>query len=659
MSAYKLFRLFRRYLWAFLVIPIALAGSVYFFTRFLDPDFATDTLIYTGLASGSSLDGEGNRMDYQTINNAFDNLINTIEARTTLEEVGIRLLAEHMMLKKPNPAVANERTFERLHKDIPESVFKQLVNDNSLEATVKNIYKYSVIPRNVIGEELLNEKKSFYSVEGINKNLKVSREGTSDMIRMEYVASDPAVVKRSLELMSEIFIRRQKELKSTQSGSVVAYFEKQLQDAFNKLSQSENDLKNFSSQNRIINYYEQTRMFADQDKTITNEIEKARAELEASKAALSQLDQKLNMREDLVLKSDDVRSVRDSLAILNTRLTFFDLQPNPDPIKRQALTQQIKQFEQKARKDIGQLYQINNSTKGIPTKSIFDQWLEYFVSVDRNQARVTVLENIKQGYDSSYQRFAPLGSNLGKLERGISVAEREYLEILHGLSLSKLREQNLLLSSSNLKIIDPPKFPAKPEPSKRIIMIIGAAFLGLILVATWIFAREYFDQSLKSPKRALDEIRLPLVGICPQHRSFRSNMERVEDIAINQCLAKLAAMTGHMLNRPLSILVTSTREHTGKSYFIEKMQNALAALPENQRPQFYFLEIPALLNHPTPSHLIKDADVTIFVADAKERWLPVDRHVVNTYLLNMTHTAGFVLNRVGPDELGEMTGKVD
>jgi len=277
---------------------------------------------------------------------------------------------------------------------------------------------------------------------------------------------------------------------------VVGYFEEQLQKASSKLAGSEEQMKNFSSNNKIINYYEQTKYVSAQDRDIDLEIQKERSELEASKAVLNDLDKKLSMRQTVSLKSQDLNGLRDSLSTLNARLTMLEMNPQANQGDVQRVTKQIKGLEKRAHENIGQLYDINNSKNGVPAKMLFDDWVNAFVGVDKGEARLTVLSDIKRKYDRYYGQFAPLGSTMKRLEREIDVAEREYLEILHGLNQSKLREQNLLLST-NLKILDTPKFPDKPESSKRLLLIIGGFVVGLVLALVYVIVREYLKNIFK------------------------------------------------------------------------------------------------------------------------------------------------------------------
>jgi polysaccharide biosynthesis transport protein len=687
MNISQLTRLIKKHLLLVSIFPVLISILIFVLTRNEKREYNANTLIYTGLASGYTLEsGQNNRVDYFAVNNAFDNLINTVKSRSTLEEVGVRLLAMHLMLREPNPAVANAQTIGHLNKSIPESVRKQVVDYGSLEHTVENIYRYSQIPKNVIAEKLLNAKDEPYSVKGIMAKLTATREGTSDMVRLSYLSNDPAVVKQTLELITSVFMRRYRELKVSETGNVVAYFEEQLSNATRKLAGSEERMKAFSTNNKIINFYEQTKYVSAQDRDIDLDIQKEKTELEASKAALADLDKRLNIRQDVALKNQQINNLRDSLSILNSRLTMAEMSAEANPNEIRRLRNQIQNYEQKARTDIGNLYDLNNSKNGIPAKMLFDDWIEAFVNVDKGEARLLVLSDTKRKYDRFYGQFAPLGSTLNRLEREINVAEREYLEILHGLNQSKLREQNLLLAS-NLKVVDSPKFPDKPEGSKRILLVVMGFVVGLVLAIGFIIAKAYFDKSIKTPDRAEELTGLRFTGALPW---FDSNNKQVAWAAIerqtlNQCVSKLKKWSNQQTQ---IVVVASSREGEGKSFFTKKLvrqlnqtgirsviksvadfqyqpQYAFAGdfedegeqLNDFEEYQYVFVEIPALLQESIPTEITQKAAFTLWVCDATRTWTTADRYVLSSYQDTILTPIGLVLNRVLLDDMEAITGE--
>ena len=123
-------------------------------------------------------------------------------------------------------------------------------------------------------------------------------------------------------------------------------------------------------------------------------------------------------------------------------------------------------------------------------------------------------ERIKE-FQKQYAIYAPAGANLKRIEREISVSEQEFLEILHGLNLAKLKMQDAELSSS-IKPVDPPYYPLSPNPGKRKILIIIAALVGFLLLFTTILVMEYFDETLKNPIKASKILNLSVFGIFPK-----------------------------------------------------------------------------------------------------------------------------------------------
>ena len=70
--------------------------------------------------------------------------------------------------------------------------------------------------------------------------------------------------------------------------------------------------------------------------------------------------------------------------------------------------------------------------------------------------------------------------------------------------------------SSNIKAVDPPFFPISPIPTKRKILVVLAALMGLIIVSSAIFILEYFDDSLKKPSKANSILKLTNIGVLPK-----------------------------------------------------------------------------------------------------------------------------------------------
>ncbi|MBT3740918.1 MAG: hypothetical protein HOG32_01750, partial [Polaribacter sp.] len=90
-------------------------------------EFSSQTILYTGLATGSSIQMD-KKYNYQATNSAFDNLINIIKSRETQEEVAVRLLAIHLMLPEANPKYISKELYEKLKSKVPEEIYNYIEN---------------------------------------------------------------------------------------------------------------------------------------------------------------------------------------------------------------------------------------------------------------------------------------------------------------------------------------------------------------------------------------------------------------------------------------------------------------------------------------------------------------------------------------------------
>ena len=82
------------------------------------------------------------------------------------------------------------------------------------------------------------------------------------MLRFTYTTIDPGVCQQTLILLTKIFIEKHKEMKKGMSNDVVAFFEEAVRKSAAKLRGVEDQLLAFRVNNKIINYYEQTRFIA-------------------------------------------------------------------------------------------------------------------------------------------------------------------------------------------------------------------------------------------------------------------------------------------------------------------------------------------------------------------------------------------------------------
>ncbi|MFD1613457.1 GumC family protein [Gelatiniphilus marinus] len=611
MKIIEFIRLVLKHLRLLIMVPILLALLVIILT--INPTFkyASQTILYTGIASGSSIEMD-KKFNYQAANTAFDNLINIIISRDTQEEVAIRLLAQHLMLEKANPKYISEAHFNKLKLKIPSDLYSYVATNNytnldsvtssnegkilfppeinpvNYEKTVKNLTALMKSSNSNFVYELLNYEHPHYSLKAISE-IKAMRIANSDLIKLTYTTNDPGICQQTLALYSEVCIKNYKNIKENRSDDVVKYFEDQLEKANEKLKKAEDKLLNFNKSYNIINYYEQSKAVANVKEDMEVEYNTTKAKLAGIEATTKRLEEKLNLQEVIQQKSNAVLEKKKALGNLNYKIAITQSEvesTNSDKsiAKLADLKKQSEALSKDIEKSIDELYSYQNTVDGLPISKVLPDWMNNVVESENIKAKLKVMDQDNKKFQEQYAIYAPAGANIKRIEREISVSEQGYLEILHGLNLAKLKLQDNALSA-NLKTIDPPYYPLMPIPTKRKLLVIAAAFLGAILTLGILIVMEFFDNTLKNSKNASKILNLPALGMIPKvllnpktiNPTFVYN--RLIEI-IKQNIIQFITLEKQE-NKTKTILCFSTQDTEGKTILAGNIAKALKQSGKN------------------------------------------------------------------------------
>ena len=138
MTIIDFIRLILKHIVLLLIVPILLCSMVILLTMNPSYEFSSQTILYTGLATGSSIEMD-KKFNYQATNAAFDNLINIIKSRETQEEVAVRLLATHIMLPEANPKYISKELYDELKLKVPEDIYNYIEIGRNTSVTNNDI----------------------------------------------------------------------------------------------------------------------------------------------------------------------------------------------------------------------------------------------------------------------------------------------------------------------------------------------------------------------------------------------------------------------------------------------------------------------------------------------------------------------------------------
>ncbi len=694
-----------------ILFPSLVAVLVYFLTSKLPKEFVSGASVYTGIASrvnsSNSDDKAQNNFDYNAVNNTFDNLMVTIHSRQTTEEVAVKLLAKHIMLKEPELSTLRQEGFDLLAVQIPLDERNGLIGKDEAE-TIEKVRKELHSSGDNIIAQILNSTNGFYSIETINSNLTVKRKQASDFIDITYKSSDPGVAVWTVRLLSETFISKFIYLKGSETVNVVKWFETRLQEASTDLNNSEDKLKDFGVKNKIINYDEQTKFLAEEKELNETNYFKELSNNEASKRAVARLEDKLENRDILLKNNEELNKLRKKLGDANEQFERAKIYGNPIS-SIDILSNKVNALKKEIQLYVLQYYSLNHSIESVPQENILNKWLNETLIVDESEARLKVHIDRRKEFDRQYIEFSPLGMQMSKLEREIDVAEKQYLEILHGLHLAKLRQQNIEMSN-NLQITDEPSFPTKPIQSRRLPIIIVSFLASFILLLVYFIASNLLDLTIKNSERAEELTGLKLFSALPIANNDDLANAKLEntllDFAVTNLKIELENSNESISNYLITVL--SNREQEGKTYAANKLAEKLYSLDysvlfltndervddietedrrfrairydvtsklfsarseQNLLPEFsrvnkeaynfIILEVPAISVNAIPNQLIKNSKLSLLILDSRRSWATSDNYMLNLFqkATNNSNKIMVWLNYVTPKNLTGLVGE--
>lgn len=616
-------RLIRKHIVLLIAVPLLMAGMTIVLTSKPKFIYSSQTILYTGLATGSSIEMD-KTFNYFVTNTAFDNLINIINSRETQQEVAIRLLSQHLLLNAADPKYISTKSYEELKKIVPDNIYQYVVKNRKGQDTSKiksqsgdNIYStvadsaesinkdnlfpssislsdYELTVRNLTElmknsdtnfvYKLLNYEHPHYSLKVIS-SVKVQRIANSDLIKLSFETDDPGICQQTLALFNEICIKNYKNIKENRSDEVVKYFEAQLSLANQQLKVSEDKLLAFNKSNNIINYYEQSKAVAVVKEDMEVDYRNKKAKLAGHDASIKRLEEKLNIQQLVQLKSNNLLDKKKQLGEIIYEIATAEADVETNEVSKKnlpALRKQAERIKNEIKQSVDELYTYQNTTDGLPVSKVLSEWINNVIEAENLKANLMVMEQDNKEFQQQYSIYAPAGANIKRIEREISVAEQGYLEILHGLNLAKLKLQDNELSS-NLKAVDLPYYPISPTPTKRKLLIIAAALLGGILVLGAILIMEYFDDTLKNLKKASKFLNLSPLGmgmiaknyLNPGIENFQSVQARLLEIIVQNLHQILDA--ADPFKTPKMIVFLSTMEKEGKSVVAGNIAKTLIA----------------------------------------------------------------------------------
>lgn len=680
--------------WWIIIGTLIITTFVYYRAGNAHKTYNVDTTLYTGVISGYGVEDNAIAANWAMAQNAIDNLINIIRSESTLKRVSMRLFSHILVQGDPekdqNGITSSSYNYVYNHmKGSPDGkTLISLIDKTSEENTLKNFQKYEKPDRNNYIYGLFYYQHPYFSYTAL-QNIHVDKIGNSDLLRIHYSAGDPGVAYNTITLLMEEFVVEYRLLRYGETNKVISYFKSQLDSIGSELSKHEDDLTQYNVDNRIINYYDETKEVAAINKEFELRDQNVRFAYNSSKAMLAELERQMDSNAKLAIQNTDLIDKLRQASTLTGRITEMETISSSDSNTDQQLQNYKKQLAQTRQ----ELQKISNryvggkySKEGISKTNIVEQWLDQTLRFEQAKAELEIVEKNRKEMDAKYRFFAPVGTTIKRKERLINFSEQNYLANLKSYNDALLRKKNLEMTSSTFKVLSPATYPISHESTNRKKTVMMACVASFIFLVALFLLIELTDRTLRDTIRTRKLTGCPILGSFPY-------LTKSNPIYIQQDKIATQYLTNSILNflsdrkegQPFILNILSIEAGMGKTYLIERLQKLLESkgikvctltdkinfdsasstytLAQNisdlhilQDEDVVIVEYQSLDRISVPTLLLQSASMNLLVVSALKGWKNSDRAILRKLKLQLGKSPYLYLNKAPRYEVENYTG---
>ncbi|MBY2898409.1 hypothetical protein K0E75_09565 [Bacteroides fragilis] len=688
-----LLRALYRVKWWILLGTALITAIVYFRTGNMKGGYNVEATLYTGVVSGYGIE-ESTKVDWALAQNSMDNLINIIQAESTLKRVSLRLFSR--VLVKGNPDKDNEGitassynyTYNHMKNSPDGKALIALIDRSSEDKTMENFQKYERPDKSNYIYGLFYFQHIFYSYQAL-KGIRVDRKGSSDLLKVSYQSGDPGIAYNTIEILMKEFVNEYQALRYEGTDKVIEYFKSELKRIGGDLAKHEDDLTQYNVENRIINYYDETKEIAAINKEFELREQNVLFEYNSSKAMLDELERQMDTNSKQIIHNIELVDKLKQATNLTGKIIEMETISTAGDSTGIKLTEYKNRLIQSRRdlSGIANQYIAGQQTKeGVARSTIVEQWLDQLLLFEKAKAELKIVQKSRNELNSKYTHFAPVGTTIKRKERTINFTEQNYLTNLKSYNDALLRKKNLEMTAAILKVLNPPAYPINEEVTsrKKIVMMAGAGSF-IFFVAIFLLI-EAIDRTLRDSTRTRKQTGGIVLGAYPAPHKLSPINKQCEDIATRYMSSTiLRFFTERKEGMPFILNLLSTEEGSGKTYLAERLQTywenlglkvrkltdgadfdsnsssytlakSLLDLYTPGTEDILIVEYPSLEKANIPTQLLQEAQLNLLIASAVHGWKATDKVLLQKLKSQLGKSPYLYLNWAPKYEVETYTG---
>lgn len=399
--------------------------------------------------------------------------------------------------------IANE--IEIMQSFTARSIVATSLIDSFFRDTNKD--RYAVLLDKSFGRE--NSENNIKTVDALATTLSgvaIDQKRGLDIVEISALSPSPY----EATLIANVYAQQYKMLNLEQNRNqltlVTEFLDEQRKEKYDELNAAEETLREFQERGGLIALDERA-------STLISLLAQFEAQKSATQVDLMASNKVLeNLRKELVAQNprmaDYLTSLTSQKYITAVQEEIAKLEVNKQVAisRKDGLTEDspvIQEYDRKIselRKELDKELEVLKAgifaSSPEEVKELTQKIITEEVRTQSLQTSIKELDKIVKGYEAQFMKLPKNAIELAKLKRNSEALEKLYLLVEQRYQEALINEQS---QPGNVMVIDEARIPSQPSKPNRTLIVIIGLLLGSGLAVGYVFVKNYFDDTVKTP----------------------------------------------------------------------------------------------------------------------------------------------------------------
>ena len=351
--------------------------------------------------------------------------------------------------------------------------------------------------------------------------VRIESKRDTDILTLTFESTDQGEAMAAVNAIAEAVVQQNTQLARLEFTTIREFLGEQLDLISRRLQISEDDLREFKNENKLVELSETTTKWIEQSTQIESQYESALTDQAVKAKTLDLLKRQLKDQDSLlvqvenVLQAPYIEELRKQITA--TQATIARLRTNEnyqeDHPQMKLLQEELTKTKATLDTEVKKFISINLNKDPLTTRNdLLSRIVQANVELEMARTYVNGLEQTKEIFDERIITLPDKELELARLMRSMTLDEKIYGIMMEKYEDARIAEQ---AESGAIRVIDYAERPGAPiKPRVSMNMLVGI-ILGIGLGIGAAFLVHSLDTKLRTLEDMENYVRLPIVGTIP------------------------------------------------------------------------------------------------------------------------------------------------